>query len=119
MRRLLSERQRDDQQQQEVGGQDPRRTARVEGAEQIWRLAVVEQDSGDQEAGQDEEEIHATPGQVGEGPEVRRQISQERLDGLYDPVQEEHRQDRQPADAVELRQACSLAEEHHPLCLGH
>jgi hypothetical protein len=80
---------------------------------------MVEQDSGYQEAGQHEEEIHATPGQVGKGPEVGREISQERIEGLYDPVQEEHRQDGQPADAVELRQARSLAEEHHPLCLGH
>ena len=96
-RRQHHQRQEDDQ---VVEREDAQRAPRIEAGEVAVAAARVDQDAGDQEAGEDEEEIHARPadeGGLGEraiGGGRRRQDRE---------VMEQHQEDGDAAQAIECR----------------
>jgi hypothetical protein len=63
-------------------------------------VAVIEQDSADQETGEDEEEVDAAPRHHQKTEERRR-----RLDLADEVVPDQHEEDGQAAHAVELADA--------------
>jgi hypothetical protein len=101
--RRASDRNRHQEQQHQIRGQDAAGTPGIEGAKQVGRIAVVEEDPGDEESREHEEEVHATPGEVRQRAQSRGPFAQQWLDRDYEPVQEEDQEDGDAADSVELR----------------